>query len=127
MKFDALPVALHLANEALALLVEIAMLAALASWGVMMGSHGVTAIALGVAAPLAAAVVWGLFAAPKARIRLPIAGVLIVKALVFGVAAAALAALGRRGLAMAFTAVAYVNGAIAALDRDAAMRAARRP
>jgi hypothetical protein len=42
--------------------------------------------ALGIGAPLPAAVVWGMFAAPRAKFGVPLAGVVAVKALVFGAA-----------------------------------------
>src|SRR5215469_12033797 len=97
-----LPAPLHVANEALAFLLELAMLAALGWWGATAGSSVVVHVLLGIGAPLAAAVVWGLFASPRATIRLPMGGVVVVKALAFGSAAVAIAAMGRRGLAVSF-------------------------
>ena len=55
------------------------------------------------------------------------AGVLAVKALVFGSAAAAIYHLGWHRLAGLFAAIDVVNTAIATLDRDAVMRARRSP
>jgi hypothetical protein len=58
--------------------------------------------------PLVAAVLWGLFASPKARFptwRLP------VEALVFAGAAGAIAAAGRPALAIAFAGAALADGA----------------
>lgn len=83
------------------------------------------AVLLGVAAPLAAAVVWGLFASPKAKVRLPMAGVIAVKALVFGCASAPLWALGGPLLATSFAAIALANAVRAALDGNAAARTSR--
>jgi hypothetical protein len=117
---------MHVANEGCAFLLELAALAILAWWGATRGTNMISAVLLGGGAPLAAAVVWGLFAAPRARVRLPMAGVLAVKALVFASATAALFVLGRRGLAIGFAAVALTNAAIAAFDRDARVRAARK-
>lgn len=111
-----LPAPVHLVNETLAFLVEVAALAALAWWGAQAGRGLAAHVLLGVAAPLLAAVVWGLFAAPRARIRLPIAGVLAVKAVVFGAATAALYGAGHPAMAAAFAVV-------AAADRRAAFRA----
>jgi hypothetical protein len=108
---------LHIANEALAFLLEVFMLAAIAWWGAAVGSTRVAGVLLGIAAPLAVALLWGLFAAPKARIRLPLAGVLAFKALAFGAAVAAIESRGRPSLAIAFAVVALVNTAIAAADR----------
>jgi hypothetical protein len=116
---------MHVANEGCAFLLELAALTILAWWGATRGASTASAVLLGGGAPLAAAVVWGLFAAPRARVRLPMAGVLAVKALVFASATAALFVLGRPGLSVGFAAVALTNTAIAAFDRDARVRAAR--
>lgn len=123
MRSRALPQPLHIANEGLAFLLELAMLAALAWWGAQIGTSLVTRVLLGVGAPLAAAVAWGLFASPRARIRLPMTGVLAVKVLAFGAAVAAVYALGRHWLAICFAVVALLNTGIAAADRNAAMQA----
>jgi Protein of unknown function (DUF2568) len=96
-------------NEALAFLVELAALAALGWWGFTAGGPTMLRVALGVGAPLLAAVVWGLFAAPKAFVRLPLAGVLVVKAVVFGAATAALYAVGHPILATTYAVVVVLN------------------
>ncbi len=121
----ALPPALHAANEGCAFLLEVVMLAILAWWGARMGTSKAAAVLLAAGAPLAAAVVWGLFCAPKAKIWLPISGVVAIKMLVFASASAALWALGSPRLAIAFAAIALANAVVAAFDRDAAMRAVR--
>ncbi|MEU6977379.1 YrdB family protein [Streptomyces sp. NPDC046371] len=112
-----LPAPLHVLNETLAFLLELAALALLACWGWQTPESTVPRLLLAAAAPAAAATVWGLFAAPKARIRLPLAGVLGVKALVFGSATGALYALAGPGWALAFGVVATVNTALATLGR----------
>ncbi|MFE0647176.1 YrdB family protein [Streptomyces sp. NPDC059534] len=117
-----LPGPLHVLNEGLAFLLELAALAVLAWWGWEGAENVALRLLLAVAAPAVAAFAWGLFAAPKARIRLPLAGVLAVKALVFGGAALALHALDRPAWAASFAAVALANTALAAVDRQAAMR-----
>lgn len=116
-----LPAPLHVLNEGLAFVLEVAALAVLAWWGWESAENVALRLLLAVAAPAVAAVVWGLFAAPRARFRVPLAGVLLVKALVFGAAAVALYALDRPGWAVAFAAVALVNTALATVDRQAAM------
>src|SRR5262249_54271077 len=78
------------ANEALAFLLEIAALVAVGVWGYHVGSGVPVKVALAIAVPVLVAVVWGLFAAPRAVVKLPLWGVLVVKALVFGAAALAL-------------------------------------
>ena len=90
MKLGVLPPALHWANEGLAFLVELAALGAVAWWGARTGSSLIASVLMGVGAPLGAAVVWSAFAAPKARIRLPMAGVIAVKAVLFAAATAAI-------------------------------------
>lgn len=125
MKARALPQPLHVISEGLAFLLELAALGALAWWGADTGTGLAGAILLGVGAPAGAAIGWGLFAAPRARIRLPMAGILTVKAVTFGAAAAAVYALGQHELAIAFAVVALVSTAVAAADRNAAMRAPR--
>jgi hypothetical protein len=113
---------LHVANEGLAFLIELLALAALAWWGAETGGGLFVHLLLGIAAPLAAAVVWGLFAAPKARIELPLAGVIAVKALVFATAMICVDVIGHRTLAIAFGVLAAASTVIATLDRDAAFR-----
>jgi hypothetical protein len=114
---------LHAINETLAFVLELAMLAALGVWGGKAGASVTSSILLGGGAPLLAIVGWGLFASPKAKVALPLAGVVAFKAVAFGCGAAALYAVGRPKLALAFGAVAFVNTAVATVDRDAAMRA----
>jgi hypothetical protein len=67
MTWRALPRPLHIANEGLAFLLELVMLGALGWWGVATGGSMIAKVLLGACGPLAAAVVWGMFAAPKAR------------------------------------------------------------
>jgi hypothetical protein len=119
MRSFALPAKLHTANEALAFLLELAMLAGLAWWGATVNGAAGLRVLLALAAPLAAVVGWGLFAAPRARIRLPVAGVLAVKAAVFGLTALAVYAAGLHVLAIVVGVIAFVNAGLAAVDREA--------
>jgi hypothetical protein len=98
-------------NEVLALCLELAALVFLCWWGFATGT-GLTAVALGLGAPALAAVLWGLFAAPRARFSLPRLAVVAVKVLVFGAATAALVALGHPVPAAAFAVVVVVNLAV---------------
>jgi hypothetical protein len=119
MPLAPLPRPVHLLNEALAFLTELCALALLCWWGLHTG-HGLPLrLLLGLGAPAVAAVVWGLFAAPRAAVRLPLSAVLAVKAAVFGSATAALLALGHHPAALAFAVVALLNTGLAAADRDA--------
>ncbi|RKT08586.1 uncharacterized protein DUF2568 [Streptomyces sp. 3211.6] len=112
-----LPTPLRAVNEGLAFLLELAGLALLAWWGWSTGHNTLTRILQAVGAPALAATAWGLFAAPRATFTVPLAAVLVVKALFFGSAAAALYSLGRTQPAVAFAAVAVVNTALAERDR----------
>ncbi|MFJ7067964.1 YrdB family protein [Streptomyces sp. NPDC101115] len=114
-----LPTPVRVLNETLAFLLELAALAALAWWGWESSEALAVRLVVAVAAPTAAAVLWGLFAAPKARFAVALPWVLLVKALVFGASAAALYALDRHTGALAFAVVAVANTALATADRRA--------
>jgi hypothetical protein len=75
----------------------------------MTGSATLTKVALGVGAPLVAAVVWGTFLSPRAPVQLPWGVVLVLQAVVFASAAAALAATGNRTLALVFGVIVVTN------------------
>jgi Protein of unknown function (DUF2568) len=78
------------------------------------GGGLVTKTALGIGAPLFAAVLWGLFAAPRAAVSVPLVGFL-VEVVVFGSAAVALFATGHRVLAIAFVLLVSVNSVLVRL------------
>ena len=103
--------AFHWANLTVAFLLEVCALAALCYWGVRTGGGPVTKTALGLGTPLFAAVLWGLFAAPRALVSVPLVG-LGVKLIVFGSAVAALYTTGHRGLAIAFAVLVVVNSVL---------------
>ena len=75
-------------------LCELAMLAALAYWGYVVGD-GVWAWLLGLAAPAGAAVVWGTFVAPRAKVPVPAPVRVAIELVLFAAAAAGLAAAGQ--------------------------------
>jgi hypothetical protein len=58
-------------NLALKFLLELAALGAFGLWGASIAS-GIAAVLLAVALPVVVAVLWGIFAAPRARRRLPL-------------------------------------------------------
>ncbi|WP_258563961.1 YrdB family protein [Streptomyces himalayensis] len=72
----------------------LAALGLLSWWGFSTGSDVVSRIVLGLGVPLLAIILWALFAAPKARLRPPLAVVLLVKAVVLGGGAAFLYGVG---------------------------------
>jgi hypothetical protein len=100
------------ANLALRFLLELCALGALAYWGFKTGSGPITKIGLGLGAPLLAAVVWGVFVSPQAPVALPGPLSLVLQALVFGSAAAALAYAGHHTLALVFLAVVVINAVL---------------
>jgi Protein of unknown function (DUF2568) len=75
-------------------LCELAMLAALAFWGYVVGD-GVRAWLLGLAAPAVAAAVWGTFVAPRARVPVPAPVRVAIELVLYAAAAAGLAAAGQ--------------------------------
>jgi Protein of unknown function (DUF2568) len=101
-------VGIKTANLGVRFLLELAALAALAYWGSQTGPLA-RSIVLAIAAPLAGAVLWGLFAAPKSRHRLRGARRLIVEIPFFGAAVAGLAATGQWVLAAVFAVVVVLS------------------
>lgn len=97
-------------NLALAFVLELCMLAALCYWGFVAGNGILQKLALGLGVPLVVAVIWGLFAAPRAMRRLTGAGLFALKALLFCLAAVALWAAGLTVLAAVFIVVVALNG-----------------
>ena len=97
------------ANLALRFLLELCALVALGYWGFKTGNTTIAKIALGVGAPLVAAVVWAVFVSPQASVQLPGLVVLVLQVLVFGSAAAALVATGHRAMALVFVVTVVIN------------------
>ena len=120
-----IPKPVHAVNELLAFLLELAAFGLLAWWGFETGGGLVPHLLLGIGTPALAIVLWGLFAAPRARFRVPLPVVLLLKAAVFGGAALCLDAVGHPALALAFALVALLNTALATVDRDALMHERR--
>lgn len=90
-------------NDALALLLELVALVALGVGGWAAGG-----LLAAVALPAVAIVLWGLFAAPRARLSVPGAA-LAVKTAVFGGAAVSLVGTGHPVAGVGFAAVALAN------------------
>ena len=104
-------------NAFLRFALELAALTALGLWGWRHGS-GIWAWVLAIGLPLAAAVLWGAFVAPKAKWFLPLGGRLAVEAIVFGAATVALISLGYPVLAVNFAVLASANSILVHLNRD---------
>ena len=95
------------------------MLAALAFWGYVVG-EAPWAWLLGIGAPALAAVVWGAFVAPKARVPVPASVRVQIELVLYAVAAVGLAAAGQRVAAVALG----VAGLVTSLLNDAQERKA---
>lgn len=115
--------ALRIANLGVRFTLEVASLVALAVWG-FGATDGIARWVLGLAAPAAAAMAWGLFVSPKAAVRAPMAVRLLVEACVFGAAACALRADGRASLGVAFALVAVASSTVHHWPRPAQSRRA---
>ena len=103
-------------NLTLAFVLELCALAALGLWGFSVGDGPATRAALGLGTPLCAAVLWGVFAAPRAPVSVPLLG-LGTKFLVFGSATLALYATGHRNLAIVFAFVVVANAVLIRFGR----------
>jgi Protein of unknown function (DUF2568) len=101
--------ALKMANLTLAFLLELCALVAFAWWGYQTGQGTLAKIALAVGAPLAAAVFWGLFVAPRAVIPTPPAVKFTLALVVFALATVALYVTGQQTLAVIFAALTLLN------------------
>jgi hypothetical protein len=99
---------LLVANLTLRFALELCALAALGYAGWQIGS-GFFGIVLAIAFPLAGAVIWGLFVAPKRGVKVGPAERLLWEAIVFAGAAVGLVHTGHRRLAVALTLAWLVN------------------
>lgn len=102
-------------NLALAFLLELVMLAAFIYWGFQTGTETIVKIILGVGAALVAVVIWGRFMAPRSPRRLKGTAYIILKFVLFGIAALALVAVGQTTIAIIFIAVAIINQILASV------------
>jgi len=96
------------ANDALRFLLELSALAGLAIWGWGTDQTGVNVV-LALAAPLAAAALWGAFVAPRASRHLRDPWRLLLEALVFGAGTLAFAAAGAGWVALALGVLAALH------------------
>ncbi len=106
------------ANLALRFVAELSALAALAYWGFTVDAPGAVRALLGIGAPLAAALAWGGFVAPKARYQAPGAVRLAVELAVFSMSIAALAVSGPAALAWTYAVMVAVNTVLTTVWRQ---------
>jgi hypothetical protein len=106
--------ALRAVNLLLRFLIELAALAGLAFWGATAGHTTTGKIVLALATPLAAAWLWGMYAAPASRHRLDGPARLAVEWSVLGGGAIATAVAGQPWVAVAFLVLAVINAVLLA-------------
>jgi hypothetical protein len=100
---------LKTANLGLSFLLELCMLAGLGYWGFKTGQGWGVKVLLGIGAPLLAAAVWGVFAAPAARTRLKGFSLALLEIFLLGSGAAALYFAGQNRLAWIYAAALVIN------------------
>jgi hypothetical protein len=96
------------ANLALKFLLEVSALAAFACWGASTGQMPVSLL-LAIVTPVAAAVTWGIYAAPKSKRRLPLQPRIRFELTFFTAAVLALLSAGVPGLAVAMSALVILS------------------
>ena len=96
-------------NQTVRFCVELAAYAALSFWGASLAAPVIVAVAVAIAAPLVAALLWARYLAPKARRSLGDPAALAAELAIFAVAALALGVSGQVTLAVTLAAVATVN------------------
>jgi Protein of unknown function (DUF2568) len=93
-------------NLGVRFLLELCLLAALAYVGLQVN------VVLAIVAPLAAAVVWGLFVSPKAPVSMPTVAWVAVQVVLFGVAVVGLVVAGNAVLGVVFGIAVAINLAL---------------
>ncbi|HVU65862.1 MAG TPA: YrdB family protein [Ktedonobacteraceae bacterium] len=101
--------ALKNSNLALALLMELAMLAAFACFGFIVGPNLPVKMLLGLGLPVLVAVIWAFFGAPRSKRRWQGAAYWLLRIVLFGCAAVALYFAGLPILALIFALLAVFN------------------
>jgi hypothetical protein len=96
-------------NLALALLMELAMLAAFACFGFIAGPNLPVKVILGLGLPILVAVIWAFFGAPRSKRRWQGAAYWLLRIVLFGAAAIALYFAALPILALIFALVAVLN------------------
>jgi hypothetical protein len=96
-------------NLGVAFLLELAMLVMFGTWGFQASTETIFRVGLGIGTPLLAIIIWSIFLAPRSERRLKGISYLVLKSLLFGVAAIAFVAAGQGTLALIFVVVAIIN------------------
>ena len=96
-------------NLAAAFLLELCMLAAYIYWGFHLDINIFYQIIIGIGAPLVVIILWGVWLAPNADLRLGMAWLVVLKTLLFGLASVGLIASGRPNLGIILLSVYVVS------------------
>ena len=102
-------------NLALAFALELAGLTALGYWGARTGTTTLSSAALGTAAPVTAAILWGVFAAPRAPVH-SVGARTTVKVVFFLAATLALYATAHHSLAATFLVLVVISAMVSAVS-----------
>jgi len=106
------------ANVALRFLLELCALVALGYWGFQTGQGLLLKIGLGIGVPRLSVVIWVMFVAPNAVVRLPEPVPLVLGLVILGLAAVALAAAGHPSLALVFGGIVVINAVLMVVWRQ---------
>ena len=106
---------IRIINSLLAFLVEIAMLVLLGYWGYHASENNVVKYILAIGTPAGAAILWGVFAAPRSKTRLRQPLLLLFKLVLFIVTAFLVYRLGKVNAAAIFIFFALFNQAVTAI------------
>ena len=101
--------ALKAINLGIRFLLEIMVLVILGYWGFHVSQGTIIKILLGIGTPLLAAVIWGMFGAPKAPYVLSGFSFLILEIVIFGLPAVALFNTEKQSLALLYGLIVVVN------------------
>ena len=104
--------ALQLANVGLRFGLELGAVGLLSYWGFHAVPRGLSGLALGIAAPLALVVLWGLIASPRAPVSLSQPLKVSVQVALLLIPAAAVAHAGQPALAAAFAGAVVINAVL---------------
>lgn len=96
-------------NLLLRFALELVLLFSLGYWGFHVQIALFMQFVLGLALPVLAALVWGLFVSPKASVKVPLVAVLFIEAVLFAAAAMCLIASGFTTFAVIFAVLAVLN------------------
>lgn len=100
---------LKTANLALSFGLELVMLGALAIWGIVTGDTTLSRWVLGLGSPVLAAVIWGIWLAPRSDLRLEVPWLVMAQLVIFAVAAVALYIAGYPRFAISFALLVALN------------------